>query len=363
VGGHLLVAGARGLVGRATVEHFEALGDWRVSGLARGAADFKTRAAWLRVDLQDRAACEALGTSGVLGSVTHLCYAALFELPSLACGWFDPVQIETNRAMLENLLDALEAAGAELEHVSLLQGTKAYGVHVGRQIPVPAKERWPRDDHANFYFEQEDLLNARAAARGFGVTVFRPQIVFGTAVGSPMNPTAALGAFASIQKARGQPLFHPGAESQLAEAVDAALVAEAVAWAATEPRCAGETYNLTNGDALLWRDLFPWVARHYGLELAEPHPCSMADEMPKHAPLWSELVVRHGLRYELDALIGGSWQYADLLWANPQPPPRPTLVSTIKARQHGFHACRDTEDMLIEQLERMEREKLLPPAR
>ena len=39
------------------------------------------------------------------------------------------------------------------------------------------------------------------------------------------------------------------------------------------------------------------------------------------------------------------------------------LVSTIKARQHGFHACRDTEDMLIEQLERMEREKLLPPPR
>jgi len=133
--------------------------------------------------------------------------------------------------------------------------------------------------------------------------------------------------------------------------------------AATCEAAEGETYNLTNGDVLLWRDLFPWLADYYGIELAEPRECAMAEEMPQHDALWRELMARYGLRYELDRLIGASWQYADLLWANPRAQSRPSLVSTIKARQHGFGSCRDTEDMLVEQLERMEREKLLPPRR
>ena len=36
------------------------------------------------------------------------------------------------------LLDALD--GAPLQHVTLLQGTKAYGVHTGRAMRVPARE-------------------------------------------------------------------------------------------------------------------------------------------------------------------------------------------------------------------------------
>jgi hypothetical protein len=42
--------------------------------------------------------------------------------------------------MLRNLMDPLEKAAPGLAHVCLLQGTKAYGVHV-RPMRFPARER------------------------------------------------------------------------------------------------------------------------------------------------------------------------------------------------------------------------------
>src|SRR3712207_9594220 len=62
--------------------------------------------------------------------VTHLVYTALYEKPGLVEGWRDPEQMRINRAMLRNLLGPLLARSGALRHVSLLQGTKAYGIHI-----------------------------------------------------------------------------------------------------------------------------------------------------------------------------------------------------------------------------------------
>ena len=87
--------------------------------------------------------------------VTHVVYAALFEKPGLIRGWREHDQMETNRVMLANLFEPLQAAARGLQHVTLLQGTKAYGAHVA-PIAIPAKERQPRHAHENFYWLQED---------------------------------------------------------------------------------------------------------------------------------------------------------------------------------------------------------------
>ena len=50
----LVVAGARGLVGRAVIEHFSELPDWEVVGLSRSAPDFESRASFVPLDLRDR---------------------------------------------------------------------------------------------------------------------------------------------------------------------------------------------------------------------------------------------------------------------------------------------------------------------
>jgi hypothetical protein len=63
---------------------------------------------------------------------------------------------------------------------------------------------------------------------------------------------------------------------------------------------------------------------------------------------------------DLDALIGLSWQFADVTWAARVAAARPALVSTIKARQYGFDACVDTEDSLAELLQHMREDRYLP---
>ena len=111
--------------------------------------------------------------------------------------------METNLAMLRNLMEPLARSARRLEHVTLLQGTKAYGAHVRSGLPIPARERAPRDPHANFYWLQEDYLKAKAVEAGFRWTIFRPQIVVGAAWGAAMNPLLAFGAYAAIRREEG----------------------------------------------------------------------------------------------------------------------------------------------------------------
>src|SRR3954454_17041992 len=124
----VLIAGASGLVGLAAVERFLADG-YEVIALSRRRPEVRGAGAWRHVDLdlRDPQACRA-AAAGFAG-VTHVVYAAVDELPRLVTGWSAHHKMDTNLAMLRNLLDPLVEAAAGLRHVSLLQGTKAYGAH------------------------------------------------------------------------------------------------------------------------------------------------------------------------------------------------------------------------------------------
>jgi hypothetical protein len=58
--------------------------------------------------------------------------------------------------------------------------------------------------------------------------------------------------------------------------------------------------------------------------------------------------------------VGGSWQYADLLFAGSDRRALPALLSTVKLRQAGFADCIDTEDMFREWCARFRARRLLP---
>jgi nucleoside-diphosphate-sugar epimerase len=261
--------------------------------------------------------------------------------------------------MLRNTLDALQ--GAPLQHVTLLQGTKAYGVHTGRPMRVPAREQDAVRDHENFYFDQQDLVTARALEAGFRWTILRPQIVLGVAVGSAMNPVASLGAYAVLSRELGRPLSYPGHPYLLTECTDARLVAAAIEWAWSEPRAHGEAFNVANGDVIVWETFFKRLAALFGMELGEPSQVRVADEMPGHADLWRRTAERESLRVrDLGALMGLSWQYADATWASRRPFPVPPLMSTIKLRQFGFGLCIDSEECIVHHLEAMREQGYLP---
>jgi nucleoside-diphosphate-sugar epimerase len=313
------------------------------------------------LDLTDAAACRGLVAG--LGDVTHLVYAALYEKPGLVTGWLERDQMETNLAMFRNLADPLVATAAGLEHVSLLQGTKAYGAHV-EPMRVPGRERNPRHPHENFYWLQEDRLRARAAGAPWSWTILRPVFIFGESIGSNMNPIPALGAYAAVLRADGEPLHYPGGATTIYEAVDADLLADALLWAATSPACRGETFNITNGDVFTMENVWPVLADAFGMPVGERRPLALAEEMPRRQQTWEALVDRFGLRAprSIEAFVGQSFIYADLLLAHGNEVPNPpALLSTIKARQAGFGECLDTEDMFRKWIRRFQDTALLPP--
>ncbi|MGB0619335.1 MAG: SDR family oxidoreductase [Myxococcota bacterium] len=356
-GKRVLVVGASGIVGRAAFEHFASQG-WEAYGVSRRAPDLRV-GTHVPLDLLDASACAA--RLGELPPFTHVVFAALQEKEGLLGGWFDPDQMEINRRMLEHLLQGVEARGA-LEHVSLLQGTKAYGAHVGR-MRVPGREREPRHDHPNFYWLQEDLLRARAAAAGYTWTVWRPPVIYGHAFGAPMNPLAPVAAYAAIGKHEGRGLGFPGGATGPVDAMDARLLARALQWGATAEAARNEIFNVSNGDVFVWENVWPRLAEAFGMEVAPPAPQKLAETMPAKARVWDEIVATHGLRAPgLMDFVGDSFIYADVHFGlGREEAAPPNMLSTIKLRQAGFADCIDSEDMLVEWIEWMQREKLIPP--
>jgi len=354
----ILIAGAGGVVGAAAVEHFAALPDWQVSALSRRCLSLPDGVQHIAADLTDAAACRDAATR--LADTTHLLYAALYEKPDLIAGWRDPEQMAVNESMLRNILDALQAAAPGLRHVTILQGTKAYGGHV-EPAPVPCKERWPRHGHENFYWLQEDLLRERQPRSAWTFSILRPQIVLGHAVSSPMNIIAAIGAYAAVMRDLGRPMAFPGGGRYINAATDSRLIARAAEFTATHEIAANETYNVVNGDMLVWHDIWDSIALRFGLKAGEPRPMNLAEEMPAYEEAWSRVVKRYGLRnVSLQGLIGSSWQFTDRAFAQGLENPPDSVLSGLKLRRHGFAECFDTEDSIHYWLERMQQEQLLP---
>src|SRR5215204_2781309 len=133
----VLVAGVSGVVGYAAARRFAADPDVRVIGVSRRPPAGLDGVELHSVDLTDAAECRTFFQE--LTDVTHLVYAALYEMPGLMPGWFEQEQMHTNLTMLSNLVEPLSRATSALEHVSLLQGTKAYGAHV-EPMRVPGRE-------------------------------------------------------------------------------------------------------------------------------------------------------------------------------------------------------------------------------
>lgn len=341
----VLIAGASGLVGFAAAKHFARQAGWKVIGVSRRRPQGLDGVELVSVDLDDRA--KSADAFGRMRDVTHVVYAALYEKPGLFRGWRERDQMETNLRMLEHLFEPLQAAACGLEHVTLLQGTKAYGAHL-KPIPIPAKERAPRDPHENFYWLQEDFLRERQRGASWRFTILRPQVIFGESLGSHMNMIPAIGVYAALLRQAGQPLSFPGGPPWVREAVDADLLARACEWAASTPACANETFNINNGDVFDWRHVWPGIAETLGMEIGPDRPMSLAAEMPAREAEWRAIVQKYGLRSpeRLEEFVGQGFVYADgqFAYGAKQPPPT-TLVSTIKARQAGFHDCMDTDDM------------------
>lgn len=354
--GRVLIAGALGIVGRAMVAEFAKHPEWQVVGCSRRGNAPDVEAEIIAVDLRDADACAARIAGA--GPFTHVIYCANYEKPNLVRGWLETDHAEINAQMLKNLMEAVLASSPGFRHITVLQGTKAYGAAAGF-FKLPAKESDPRYPGPNFYYAQEDYLRERQKSGNWHWTALRPQWVCGFAVASPMNALTAIGCYAAICRELDMPLRYPGGPLRVLEATDSRLLARAAHWAATTPACRDEIFNIVNGDVFTWEALWPKIARMFGMETAPPAPCKLKRVMVDKAPVWDRIVQRHGLTpFTLEQLVP-NWEMADnLLGLGIEP--RPMLLSGIKARQYGFGDCIDSEEMVLDWLRQHQTARILP---
>ena len=356
----VLIVGASGLVGTAAANSFSGAG-WSVITCSRRYPDLLTREPdlHLSLDITDPVGCEE-SLSSLDYAISHVVYAAVQETAGLISGWSDPQQISLNGQMLENLMAPLLSKNT-LEHVSILQGTKAYGSSVA-PMRVPARESQDRVDHPNFYWLHEDYIKMRAAEYGFSYTIFRPQLIVGPNHGVVMNLPPVLGVYAAMRKREGLPFSYPGGADWVWEAVDARLVGDACFWAAEAESAVGETFNLTNGEVFLWRDMWPAIAGTLQVELGPDEPASIADYLGQRSALWSEIAVENNLvEKSLESILGESHYYADLcLGTGLSSSPPATFVSTIKIKQAGFTQTWDSEVSFCHWLRDLQERKIIP---
>lgn len=345
----MLVAGATGVVGRALVEQAKARSGIDVLALSRRDASMPEGVVHVSVDLADDAACRDLARAH--SDVSHIVYTAWLPKSTRQA------EVTPNLGMLKNLVEAFCRHGDRLRHVTLLQGAKAYGSHLG-PFPTPARESDPRHLPPNFYYDQEDWLRERSRQTGFDFTVLRPPTVYGIAFGSPMNMTMVLAVYASISKTLGRPLRFPGtneAYHALRQGVDAELLARAILWAGSTPQCSGRIYNVANGDHYRWSYIWEVLARAFDMPLAEPQRIPLAEFMGAMGPLWRRLTEEHDLiPIPYENLV--SWPFGESNFARGYD----NLLCTLKIRQHGFNECTETRAMLERQIERLRRERIIP---
>jgi nucleoside-diphosphate-sugar epimerase len=337
----VLVAGATGVIGSHVASEFETTPGWRVTTTSRR-MPCPAPTDHLPADLLDAAAVDALVAAR--SDVTHLVFAAGGR--------------HETATMLASLLSGFRQSQASLRHVTLFDDARAYGADLG-PYKVPAKESDPRLPTSGSAPDLVDLVSESADADGFHWTVLRTDTVIGNGTAGSPNLLLAIAAYASVCRAVGLPLRFPGTEEQyrsLAQVTDAELLGRAAVWAASSEAAMDDVFNVTNGDAFRWCDVWTEIADVFGMAVAPPMPFALPAAMAGHSDVWDWLTEQYGLApVPWDAVA--DWDAAATALA----PGFDRLYSTIKVRQAGFGDSFDSAARFRTWFERLADARVIPP--
>lgn len=324
-------------------------GDWDIIGISRRGGANGERITYIPVDLLDAVACRQ-ALSG-LDKVTHIFYAAFQDRPT----WAELVA--PNLAMLVNVVQAVEPVALGLQHISLMQGYKVYGAHLG-PFKTPARESDGGHMPPEFNIDQQDFLEQLQVGKAWTWSAIRPSVVAGTALGNPMNLVMVIAVYAAMSRELGLPLRfpgRPGAYDKLLELTDADLLAKATVWAATNPQCANQAFNITNGDLFRWNDLWPKIAAYFELGTAAPLHLNLQTVMADKEPLWKSMQEKYDLA-KVDYAAVSSWAFGDAVFGWDYD----FFGDGSKARRLGFHEFVDTERMLYTLFDELKHKRIIP---
>lgn len=347
-----LVLGTSGVTGTPFAEQLLQAG-WTVYGVSRTPPRLKTgtplrQFVHMPVDLQDTAALN--NALRAAPDISHL-----FHCANAGTG---AARVQS----MENLLDAIEANTPRFRNINLLQGMKYYGCHLG-PFKTPAREDDPRVGDIDFYYDEEDLVRQRQADRSWTWTALRPHSVCGYAAGNPLNLALLLAVYASIRRERGEPLWFPASqgcfESRF-QVMDAEMLARAAINVSTEPGCANNVYNVSNGEFFHWRDLWPVFAGFFELKAAGPGGLPLGDYLAQHKDTWGQISARHSLRpFPIER--APAWVRGDYTAPHSRFAAEYDIISdTAKFRRTGLAETVGNTEMFLRLFDRYRNERIIP---
>ncbi|OJJ43517.1 hypothetical protein ASPZODRAFT_145871 [Penicilliopsis zonata CBS 506.65] len=213
-------------------------------------------------------------------TVSHVYYAAYLANDNAA------EECRQNKEMLEAVVTALEALSPALTFVTLITGTKAYGVYLLDRFPyrgqTPLHESLPRvDTNELFYYHQVDALRTLSAGKSWSWCEVRPDVIVGVAPFGNANCMAqTMGVYLSLFRAiegPGARIAFPGSEAGWrVRSTDSNqdIIARFCIHASLQPadRVHDRTFNIADAATpVSWEQRWPVLTAFFGLEGVGPH--------------------------------------------------------------------------------------------
>ena len=83
---------------------------------------------------------------------------------------------------------------------------------------------------------------------------------------------------------------------RVAQAVDADLLARAIAWSGESEKARNGIFNVTNGDVFVWPNVWPAIADALGFEAGVHVPLRLDTQIRSREDEWAAIRKAHGLR-------------------------------------------------------------------
>ncbi|PYH87452.1 hypothetical protein BO71DRAFT_404648 [Aspergillus ellipticus CBS 707.79] len=220
-------------------------------------------------------------------TISHVYYAAYraSDIPADEC--------RLNKEMLRAAVQALETLSPKLSFVTLITGTKAYGVYLLDKFPfrgqTPLREDLPRvpAEYAKdlFYYHQVDLLHDLSANKTWSWCEVRPDVIVGVAPFGNANCMAqTMGIYLSLYRTLCGPNarvpFPGNTKSWNLQSTDSNqdIIARFCIHASLQPREKVHTLAFNIADSakpVAWSERWPALAAWFGLEGTGPEEGSL----------------------------------------------------------------------------------------
>jgi hypothetical protein len=141
-------------------------------------------------------------------------------------------------------------------------------------------------------------------------------------------------------------------------------IADLTVWAATQDHCKDEAFNHVNGDVIVWKFLWHYLAEYFKVPMdkfeaptEETQPMDLVEWAKDKKPVWESIVAKHGgdaEAFQLDAFELMNW------YITPSLQQVPFMSTNTKAREFGWNRNDDTYQAWLSTMRSYENAGVLP---